>query len=513
MKKLIISFLIFIIFLACNKNSENVLINEKGYANLIPKPVEVIQSGDIFTFYKKSKIYIETDYQEVLNIANSLAELLQKPTGYSFKIKKTPLIKRKGSIYLNIDSTNTDLGNEGYILEIIKNKIKIIALNPEGLYRGIQTLRLLLPLEIENDSILQNIWQIPTGYIKDYPRYKWRGAMLDVARHFFSVKDVKKYIDLLSIYKINRFHIHLTDDQGWRIEIKSWPKLTKIGSKSAVGGYPGGFYTQEEFKEIVNYATNKYITVIPEIDIPGHTNAALTSYAKLNCDGIARKPYYKMRVGFSSLCIHKNITYQFIDDVIREISIISPRKYFHIGGDEAHATTKEDYKVFVEKVKDILLKYNKIMVGWEEISQAEIDTGSLVQHWHSDYAKLAAKRGIKVIMSPAEKAYLDMKYDSTINLGLLWAGTSSIQDAYNWDPAEWMKEIYENNIIGLEAPLWSETITNIKELEYMAFPRVIGIAEIGWSQKENRNWQEYKQRLEYQYKRLDKLEVNYYKSN
>ncbi|MFC2136921.1 beta-N-acetylhexosaminidase [Bacteroidota bacterium] len=504
------SFLLLIITFSCIKPPEKIFINQDGYNNLIPKPVEVIQSNDKFTFHKRSRIYIEPEEPELKKIANYLAELLQTSTGYEFQTKKTSFFKKKCSIYLFIDNTDTILGKEEYVLNITEKRIQISASEYEGLFRGVQTLWQLIPNETEIDTIQNANWQIPAGYIKDFPRYEWRGAMLDVARHFFSIDDVKRYIDLLSRFKINRFHMHLSDDQGWRIEIKSWPKLTEIGSKSAVGGDPGGYYTQEQFKEIIEYAASRYITVIPEIDMPGHTNAALASYAELNCNDISRKPYTGMRVGFSSLCVDKEITYQFIDSVIREISAISPGKYIHIGGDEAHKTSKQDYEVFIEKVRDILLKYNKIMVGWEEISQAEIDTLSLAQHWHSDYAKHAAKKGIKIIMSPAEKAYLDMKYDSATSLGLDWAGTTTVKEAYQWNPAERLEGVTDDDIIGVEGPLWSETIRNIDELEYLAFPRIIGIAEIGWTNQDNRDWDEYKYRLMNQLERIQSLDVNHY---
>ncbi len=511
MKNAILFLLFLTIVLACKDESKVLLVNNDCYANLIPKPVEVIQHENIFSFNKRSRIYIDQDNSELYRIADYLGEIIRPATGYEFKIKTTSLIKQKGSIYLVTEDADSSIGKEGYEIEITEKAIFIKSPFSEGLFRGVQTLRQLLPKEIEKDSLLNAAIQIKNGYIKDYPRFEWRGAMLDVARHFFSVNDVKRYIDILSMYKINRFHIHLSDDQGWRIEIKSWPKLTEIGSKSAVGNYPGGFYTQKQFIEIIKYAEDRYITVIPEIDMPGHMNAALASYAELNCDGIASSPYTGMRVGFSSLCIDKEITYQFLDNVIREISEISLGKYIHIGGDEAHSTNLKDYKVFIEKTRDILLKYNKIMVGWEEISQADIDASSLLQHWNSNHAKKGAEIGLRVIMSPSEKAYLDMKYDSLTNLGLDWAGTTSVQDAYEWDPSERLEGVTDKSIIGVEAPLWSETIHNLKEIEYMAFPRIIGHAEIGWSLQENRNWEEYEVRLNDQLKRLELIGVNYYK--
>ena len=219
-----------------------------------------------------------------------------------------------------------------------------------------------------------------------------------------------------------------------------------------------------------------------------------------------------MRVGFSSLCVNKEITYEFVEDVISEIAAITPGPYFHIGGDEAYSTKKKDYIYFVEKVQNILKKHHKSMIGWEEIAQIDLDSTSIVQHWHSNYAIDAAQKGNKVIMSPASKAYLDMKYNDSTVLGLDWAGLINIKDAYDWEPSTYMDSIKEENIIGIEAPLWSETIETIYDIEYMAFPRILGYAELGWSQKDDLNWEEYKNRLRQHTKRLTKMGVNFYES-
>lgn len=372
----------------------------------------------------------------------------------------------------------------------------------------------LLPDEIESKTIKKIPWRIRTVSIKDYPHFKWRGAMLDVARHFFTVKDVKRYIDLLAFYKINKLHLHLSDDQGWRIEIKSWQNLTKVGSSTAVNGDSGGFYTQEDYKEIVKYAEEKFITIIPEIDLPGHTNAALASYPELNCDGIAPKLYTGIEVGFSSLCIEKEITYKFIDDVIKELAAITPGQYIHIGGDEAKSTNDGDYKKFIERVEKIVKSHGKKIIGWEEISKANISSSSVSQFWDSpQHAVEAVKKGMKLILSPSTKIYLDMKYNESTPLGLFWAGYTDVKKSYSWDPETEIPGITANNILGIEAPLWSETLKTIKDIEYMAFPRLAGVAEIAWSQKKIRHWENYRSRLIIHTKRLDALGINYYRAS
>ncbi len=332
--------------------------------------------------------------------------------------------------------------------------------------------------------------------------------MIDVARHFFPVEDIKKQIDLVAQYKINKLHLHLSDDQGWRLEIKKWPDLTNIGSKSEVGGGKGGYYTQEDFKEIVKYAADRYIEVIPEFDMPGHTNAALASYGFLNADGKKKEHYTGIDIGFSSLMCRDEKTYEFIEDIIREVSEISPSKYIHIGGDEADSTSKEDYKYFMGRVSKIVEKHGKVPIGWDPADTSEdISSNFILQNW-SGSNKSAREKNLKMIISIAKKSYLDMKYHEDIKLGLKWAGYISIIKGYDWDPTNYApKEL----ILGIEAPLWSETLRNQEDMDYMIYPRVLGYAEIGWTPKEGRNTGEYIQRMKENAKRLELQGVNYYK--
>ncbi len=353
---------------------------------------------------------------------------------------------------------------------------------------------------------------VATGVIRDYPRFGWRGMMLDVARHFFDVEDVKRLIDLMAYYKLNRLHLHLTDDQGWRLMIESWPKLATVGGSTAVGGGTGGFYTQADYAEIVAYAQSRYIMVVPEIDLPGHTNAALASYPELNCDDQAPPLYTETEVGFSSLCINKEITYRFVDDVIGEVAALTPGPYIHIGGDEALSTDKEEYIAFIGRVQEIVRAHGKQMIGWEEIAQADLDPSSIAQHWHDEQARVAVEQGVKVIMSPGAHAYLDMKYDDATPLGLDWAGTVNVEKAYDWDPATHIHGVSEADILGVESPLWSETLETIADIEIMTFPRLLGHAEIGWSPATGRSWDEYRQRLATHGPRLTALAVHFYRS-
>lgn len=482
----------------------------KTLAHLIPKPVSVTPSGGVFTLTNTTNIYVDPGNPEGAAIGHYLADKLRPATGFALEVLATIVAPAPGHIYLTTDGGDPTLGEEGYGLTITPDAVTLRAYQPAGLFRGLQTIRQLLPPAIERDSTQAGPWLIPAGTIRDYPRFAWRGAMLDVARHFFSVADVERYLDLMAYYKLNRLHLHLADDQGWRLEITSWPDLTTIGGSTEVGGGPGGFYTQADYTEIVAYAQARYIVIVPEIDMPGHTNAALASYAELNCNGQAPELYTGTDVGFSSLCISQDITFKFVEDVVREIAALTPGPYFHIGGDEAAATKDADYKLFVERVQAIVQSHGKQMVGWEEVAQIQLLPTSIAQHWNSDLAAQAARQGAKVILSPASRAYLDMKYDSSTLLGLDWAGTTDMQDAYTWDPATQVAGVNESDILGVESPLWSETLQTIDEIEFMAFPRLLGHAELGWSPAAGRAWDEYTVRLGTHGPRLAALGVNFY---
>jgi hexosaminidase len=481
--------------------------------NLIPIPVSIEATAKVFEITKETGIFVEGESAELLKIGEYLSSKLRPATSFELKVASTKGEPADGSIYLTTTGADATLGDEGYELTITEDLLKLSAANPAGLFRGVQTIRQLLPHRIELSTPQQGPWEISTGTIRDYPTYPFRSAMLDVARHFFSVEDVKEYIDQIAAYKLNALHLHLTDDQGWRIEIKSWPNLATHGGSTQVGGGKGGYYTQEQFKDIVQYAADRYMTIIPEIDFPGHTNAALASYAELNCNGKATKLYTGTEVGFSTLCVDKEITFKFVDDVIRELAAITPGPYIHLGGDESHATKKEDFIKFVNKSQEIVLAHEKKPIGWEEIAQGTLQPGTVVQYWSSAaYAVSAAEKGAKMIISPAKKTYLDMSYDSTTTLGLHWAAYIEVDSAYMWDPATIAKGITQDNILGVESPLWSETLTTMQDIEYMAFPRILGHAEIGWSPSSARSWDEYKGRLAKHGPRLSAKEINFYKS-
>ncbi|HNS02329.1 MAG TPA: beta-N-acetylhexosaminidase [Anaerolineae bacterium] len=484
---------------------------------IIPLPVSAVETGAAFTLTDNTTITIDANNDELAAIGGYLAGWLGAAGGWELPVT-TAAAPRAGAIALTLSGADASLGAEGYQLTVTPEGVVIAANRPAGLFYGVQTLRQLLPAELEGQAgrSAQDVnladWTIPTVVIRDAPRFGWRGMMLDVARHFPAggVEDVKRLIDLMALYKLNRLHLHLTDDQGWRLMIESWPRLAEVGGSMAVDGDPGGYFTQAEYAGLVAYAASRYIDVVPEIDLPGHTNAALASYPELNCDGTAPDLYTDIGVGFSSLCIDKEITYQFVDDVIREVAALTPGPFIHVGGDEALSTPEADYVRFMTRVQQIVQAHGKQMLAWEEAARIELAPGSAVQHWHDEMAAHAASQGAQVIMSPAAHSYLDMKYDDTTALGLNWAGNVSVEKAYSWDPAAVQPGIAESAILGVEAPLWTETVRTLEELEYLVFPRLLGIAEIGWSPAAGRSWKEYRVRLAGHAARLEALGVNFH---
>jgi hexosaminidase len=397
-------------------------------------------------------------------------------------------------------------GDEGYELDVTSDRITLTASHPAGLFHGVQTLR----------QLVTATGTIPVQRIVDQPRFAYRGVMLDVARHFFGVADVKRVIDLAALLKLNHLHLHLTDDQGWRIAVSTWPRLTTYGAGTEVGGGPGGFYTQDDYREIVTYAQDRFITVVPEVDLPGHTNAALASYPELTCDGKTPARYTGIEVGFSSLCADNEVTYKFLDDVFGELAKLTPGPYLHLGGDEAKTTGPDDYAAIVERAEQIVRAYGKTAIGWHEIADADLDPSTVVQFWgvsgDAPDVAAAAARGNRIVLSPANRAYLDMKYDQDTPLGLSWAGYVPVPDAYDWDPGHHLSGVDEAAVLGIEAPLWTETVRTLDEIEYLAMPRLAVLAELGWAPADRHDWSDLRGRLAAQEPLWTLLGINFYRA-
>lgn len=501
---------------------------------VVPVPSSVSPAtGAPFVFSANTAIVADGP-AGLVHIGEHFARVLRKSTALRLPVSRASrarpasgnvlLLRVDTSALAGIDA-NEATRDEGYTIDIAADTLRVTARTPAGVFHGLTTLRQLLPWGIEAEQSVLRLAptvSVPAGRIEDAPRFAWRGSMLDVARHFFTVDEVKQHIDLMALYKLNRLHLHLADDQGWRIAIASWPKLTQVGGSTEVGGEPSGFYTKADYAEIVRYAAARHIMIVPEIDMPGHTNAAIAAYPRLGCSratpsiyGKGTQPigvYTGISVGWSALCPDKAITWRFVNDVVRELAAITPGPYIHIGGDEVEVLSHEQYARFVERAQRIVRQHGKTMIGWEEVGKAKLRPGSIAQLWRSDTALLAVKQGSRLIMSPGPRTYLDMKYTPDTELGLRWAGYIELRTAYDWDPATYTPGLAEASILGVEAPLWSETVKNLNAAQYLLVPRLPALAEVGWSEQAQRDWDGFRTRIAAHAPRWRLLGISFYAS-
>ncbi|MEU7948744.1 family 20 glycosylhydrolase [Micromonospora taraxaci] len=468
-------------------------------ADVVPAPQQVQPDPTADWTLPAEAIIVASSDPAALAVAEQLAGLLRPATGYPLPVTDTAAPAPVDGIALVLDETTADLGAEGYRLDVTTNGVRVTAVTAAGLFHGVQTLRQLLPATIESPTPVTERWTLPGGTITDVPRFPYRGAMLDVARHFFAVEDVLRVVDHLARYKLNHLHLHLTDDQGWRIAVDSWPKLTTVGGATAVGGGPGGFYTKADYTRIVSHAAARHITVVPEIDLPGHTNSALVAYPELAPDKIAPQPYTGTEVGFSYVDPADGRTYDFIADVLGELAAITPGPWLHIGGDEAFKVKGEVYTGFVERVQRIVAGLGKTVVGWHQLAPAAHVDGRVLQWWGTNgedpTTVEAVRQGARLIVSPGNHAYLDMKYAPDTPIGHDWAGLIDVRKAYDWDPGTHVAEVPSTAVIGVEAPLWTESVTSLADIEFLLLPRLPAIAELGWSPRETHDWAGFRDRL------------------
>lgn len=487
--------------------------------DLVPEPV-LVQPNPAVTFQLTgvTLISVPLDEPDVQQVADLLAADLRPATGFHLPVVTVPGFAVLPGISLALVRADDQIGTQGYRLDVTAQGVRIQAATTAGLLNGIETLRQLLPAGIEQQSVQNGPWTVPGGHIVDQPRYPYRGAMLDVARYFFPVDFVERYIDELSYYKINYLHLHLTDDQGWRIQIDSWPRLATYGGSTAIAGRPGGYYTKDQYRQIVQYAAQRGITVIPEIDLPGHTTAALASYAELNCDGVAPPLYTGWGTGFSSLCLSKPVTLRFVNDVIREVAAMTPGRLIDIGGDEVPSNVSPaDYAAFMKATAAIVASYGKQVMGWSDMLQGVPPAGATAQYWYpwpdDTTSAQAAQGGAKFVMSPADYAYMDMSYTATEpQYGETWAGYIEAKDAYSWDPDTTITGVGPSSVLGVEATLFTTLTPDAKSVQFMVFPRMPEIAEVGWTPKSEQSWPSMRVRLAAQGQRWDIWGVNYYHS-
>jgi hexosaminidase len=523
--------------------------------NIIPAPVSYEHSNGMFMLDNQVSIDIRTSDAQVLQFVKNFQSFISKGSGFQIPIKgvATPNRAEKAIIVKLNDSKDAELGMEGYTVEVSDNSIIVSANEAPGIFNGFQTLRQLLPAQFENTSNgPMGMGMIMGCKIKDYPRFGWRGLMFDVSRHFFSVDDVKTYIDKMSQYKLNVFHWHLTDDEGWRIEIKSLPKLTEIGAwrverygrfgkdrpypKDSEIATEGGFYTQEEIKDVIKYAAERNITIVPEIDIPGHSMAALAAYPELSVKKEPKfvnpggyfadwsGPHFKMLIE-NTLNPADEKVYEFVDKVMTEVAALFPGEYIHMGGDECYhgyweeapsvqkfmkknkiKDTHELQSYFVKRVEKIVSSKGKKMIGWDEILEGGLADGAAVMSWRGMKGGIeAAKMGHNVVMTPTTYAYIDyMQGDASVE-NTIYASLS-LEKTYSFEPVP--AEVDSKYILGGQGNLWTEVIPNLPYAMYMTYPRAFAISETLWSSKEKKNWQSFINRTESHFSRFDAGNTN-----
>lgn len=381
---------------------------------------------------------------------------------------------------------------EQYRVDVASDRVEIAAGTAEGLVRGLATLhQLLRPHEGSFAA-----WPV---HVADEPAYGWRGLSVDVARHFFGVDDLRVVVDLMTSYKLNVLHLHLSDDQGWRLAVPSRPDLVARSGGTAVDGDPGGYFTTEEFEALVAYAAARGVRVVPEFDVPGHVNAALHAYGELTPSGEPTEVYTGIDVGFSRLYADLPATEPFLRDVFADLAAVTPGEYLHIGGDEVHTMEHAEYARLVALASDAVRAAGKQVIGWQEIATTPLEPGTVVQYWDTrmDPAPIvaAAEAGARLLMSPGSKVYLDMKYDADTALGLEWAGHIEMRDAYEWEPTTLVPGLPEGAVIGVEAAVFTETLRQLDDLTTMLLPRLAAVAEVAWTRPEQRDWADFSARI------------------
>jgi len=535
--------LLSMIFLIAGCNSGFSSDNKNAYA-IIPAPVSLVPMNGSFTFSKKSKIILSVINNETKLAADYLALLIKNPTGLSIPVEEgSKSISR--SVFMSFDSSIVN--NEGYVLKITPEIIDIKAKSAVGMFYAVQTIRQLLPVEVENGKIIKGlVLSVPACEIKDEPGFVYRGMHLDVGRHLFPVAYIKRYIDMMALHKMNTFHWHLTEDQGWRIEIKKYPRLTKIGGfrkETLVGsgnekpqvfdGKPyGGFYTQEEVKDIVAYAKSKFITIIPEIEMPGHSSAALAAYPEFSCTGGPIEVATKWGVFPDVYCAGKDATFNFLEDILSEVIDLFPGKYIHIGGDECpkdrwekcqdcqNRIKKEGLKdekelqsYFISRIEKFLISKNRKLIGWDEILEGGLAPEATVMSWRGIEGGIeAAKQKHDVVMSPYNDVYLYIYQCEPKGQPLAASGYLPLEKVYSFNPLpDKLNKEEQKYILGLEGCLWSEFVNSPELLEYMVYPRMFAIAETGWTPASGKDFKGFLSRLEIVKKRYDAIGINYFK--
>lgn len=523
------------IFTSCDQKPTKEMSYNQGI-NVIPTPVSLVQNEGSFKLGKNTAFSVSTPEAKI--VAEYFAAQMNLATGYQVSVSDKAV---SNGITFVIDEA-LEVNNEGYTLDVTADGVTVKAKNPQGLFYGMQTFMQLLPAEIESQSVVDGIaWTAPCVTVKDEPRFEYRGIMLDPCRHFIPVENVKKHLDVMSLFKINRLHWHLTDDQAWRIEIKKYPKLTEVGAKriEGEGTEYSGFYTQDQIKEIVQYAAERFITVVPEIEIPGHELAAISAYPELSCKGEPTTPRIIWGVEDIVMCAGKEETFQFLENVLEEVVPLFPGEYFHIGGDECpktswkncplcqkrireeglkaekgHTAEEKLQSYFVQRMEKVLAKHGKKIIGWDEILEGGLAPTAAVMSWRGEQGGIAAANmDHEVIMTPSSNGmYIDQFQGDPKIEPVSIGGYTTLERVYNYNPTPdtLVASGKDHFIKGVQTNLWSEYMYNTDLVEYRAYPRVLALAEIGWSQLSRKDYKDFERRLNNALVRLDALNINYH---
>lgn len=552
MKKLFLGAVFFsgiAVVIACNQkmSSAGITAHPPQDISIIPMPAHLQQNRGSFSVNTKTKIVTEGGSTEVRRIAEMLAEKLERAGGLKVSVTGTNENRTDNTILFTTTGAPDSLGTEGYQLSITSNGVKLTAKEPAGLFYGLQTILQLLPAEIESNTKVDNIsWQIPSVEISDVPRFSWRGQHLDVCRHFVSVDFIKKYIDNMAMHKLNTFHWHLTEDQGWRLQIKKYPKLTEVGAwrketlighidekpKKFDGKRYGGFYTQEQAREIVQYAKERFITVVPEIEMPGHATAAIAAYPELGVTG--DKPEVATYWGvFPHIFNVEESTFTFLENVLAEVMDIFPGPYIHIGGDEAikdqwKASPRIQQKIkelglkneeelqsyFMKRIEKFVNAHGRKVIGWDEIIEGGLSPNVTVMSWRGmEGGVTAAKSGHDVIMAPFLYTYFWWNQGDLKKEPLSAGGYLPMEKVYSFEPVDPSLTPEESkHVLGAHGSAWAEYMESEAKVEYMVFPRLSALAEVLWTPKEKKNWNDFTRRMQKQFQRYDYRKINYAKT-
>jgi len=507
---------------------------------IIPKPSMLAQKTGNFELTAATKILAAQESEEMQNVTNYLIQHIEHAAGFRPSIDSY-FEQAKNAITLLIDDEMQ--GEESYTLKVSPEQVAITAAHPAGLFYGVQSLLQLLPPQIYASTISEGTkWTIPAVEIEDAPRFSYRGMHLDVGRHFFEVADIKKYIDALAMHKMNTFHWHLTEDQGWRIEIKKYPKLTEVGAYRAgtlIGHYSelphqfdgkryGGFYTQEEIREVVQYAKERFVTVIPEIELPGHAQAAIAAYPELGCTDETLEVMQTWGVSENVFC-PTEATFEFLENVLTEVMELFPSEYIHIGGDECPKVQWETSQVaqdlikkeglkdehelqsyFISRIEKFLNSKGRNIIGWDEILEGGLAPNATVMSWRGIEGGIAAaKQKHDVIMTPTTYCYLDYYQSDHPDEPLAIGGLLPLEKVYSYEPIpDELTEEEAKHILGVQGNLWTEYIPTYEQVEYMVYPRATALAEIGWSTVEEKDFPDFVSRLSHHLKRLQFAGIN-----